>query len=47
MTITAAVRGQPIWISSAEAICEALDYDLHDIFTVDEVKVPLSAKTVL
>ena len=24
-----------------------LDYDLHDIFTVDEVKVPLSAKTVL
>lgn len=47
MTITAAVRGQPIWISSAEAICEALDYDLHDIFTVEEVKVPLSAKTVL
>ena len=47
MTITAAVRGQPIWISSAEAICEALEYDLHDIFTVEEVKVPLSAKTVL
>lgn len=47
MTITAAVRGQPIWISSAEAICEALEYDLHDIFTVEEVKVPLSAKMVL
>lgn len=47
MTITAALRGDPLRLSSAEAIAHAMDYDVSDLFTIKNNDVPLSAKTVL
>ena len=47
MTITAALRGDPLRLSSAEAIAHGLGYDVSDLFTIRNNEIPLSAKTVL
>jgi len=46
-TITAATRGDPIRVKSAEAIADALGYSLKELFKIQENSTPLSAKTIL
>ena len=47
MTITAALRGDPLRLTSAEAIARSMGYDVSDLFTIRNNEIPLSAKTVL
>lgn len=46
-TLTCAVRGDAIKVSSAEAICKVLEYKLDELFQVEENKASLAPKTVL
>ena len=46
-TITAVTRGDPVRLSTAEAIAEALGSDLKSLFTITNDSTPLSNKTIL
>ncbi len=46
-TITAATRGDPLRIATAEAIANALKTSTKDLFTFQDNTTPLSSKTIL
>ena len=46
-TVRQAVIGEPVHVSKAEAIAEALDCKFNEIFTITKKSSPLSEKTIL
>lgn len=47
MTVTAALRGDPILVKSAEAIAMIMEHSLREMFTVKKNDEPLSKRTIL
>lgn len=46
-TITVVTRGDPVQLSTAQAISQALECELSDLFTIKEQTFSLSSKTIL